>query len=158
MRLSGSLFGPTINLAKMPSRLLLRGILISVHLMTSLCQDGNKTGPVPLGAIKTIAQRREWHVRWSLSRCLRSATCENLRQPHYRPSSRHPWLLISQRFALAAVCGRSLQRPLMKSSGVRVLSGSAFCASDRFTAAVSIRQKQVSIVLEKGVSFVRVFP
>jgi hypothetical protein len=50
--------------------------------------------------------------------------------------------LISQRFALAAVSGRLLQKPRMQSSCVRVLSCSAFRSSDRFTAAVSIRQRQ----------------
>jgi hypothetical protein len=45
--------------------------------------------------------------------------------------------------SLAAVSGRRLQKPRMKSSGVRVLSCSAFRGSDRFTAALSIRQRQV---------------
>jgi hypothetical protein len=49
--------------------------------------------------------------------------------------------LISKRFVLAAVSARPLQKPRMKSSGVRVLSCSAFRGSDRFTAAVSIRQR-----------------
>jgi hypothetical protein len=40
--------------------------------------------------------------------------------------------------------GRPLQKLRMKSSGVCVLSCSAFRGSDRFTAAVSIRQRQVS--------------
>jgi hypothetical protein len=40
--------------------------------------------------------------------------------------------------------GRPLQTLRMKSSGVCVLSCSAFRGSDRFTAAVSIRQRQVS--------------
>jgi hypothetical protein len=48
--------------------------------------------------------------------------------------------LISQRFALAVVSGRSLQNPRMKSSSVCVHSCSAFRGSDRCTAAVSIRQ------------------
>jgi len=50
--------------------------------------------------------------------------------------------LISQRFVLAAVSARPLQKPRMKSSGVRVLSCSAFRGFDRFTAAISIRQRQ----------------
>jgi hypothetical protein len=50
--------------------------------------------------------------------------------------------LISQRFALAAVSGRPLQKSRRKSSGARVLSCRAFRGSDRFTAAVSIRQRQ----------------
>src|SRR6267154_5006018 len=50
--------------------------------------------------------------------------------------------LISQRFVLAAVSGRPLEKPRMKSSAVRVLGCSAFRGSDRFTAAVSVRQRQ----------------
>ena len=42
------------------------------------------------------------------------------------------------------VSGRPLQKLRMKSSGVCVLSCSAFRGSDGFTAAVSIRQRQVS--------------
>jgi hypothetical protein len=49
--------------------------------------------------------------------------------------------LISQRFAFAALSGRPLQKPRMKSSGVCALSCSAFRGTDRFTAAVSIRQR-----------------
>jgi hypothetical protein len=52
--------------------------------------------------------------------------------------------LIFQRFVLAAVSGGPLQEPRMKSSGVSVLSCSAFRASDRFTAAVSIRQRHLA--------------
>jgi hypothetical protein len=51
--------------------------------------------------------------------------------------------LISKRFVLAAVSGRPLQKPRMKSSCVCVLSCRAFRGSDRFTAAVSIRQRHV---------------
>ena len=40
--------------------------------------------------------------------------------------------LISQRFVLAAASGRPLQKPRMKSSGVRFLSCSAFRGSDQF--------------------------
>ena len=52
--------------------------------------------------------------------------------------------LISQRFVLAAASGRPLQKPRMKSSGVRFLSCSAFRGSDRFTVTVSIRQRHES--------------
>jgi len=58
-----------------------------------------------------------------------------------RPLSDTDGCLISQRFALAAVSGRPLQKPRMKSSGVRFLSRSAFRGSDCFTAAVSIRRE-----------------
>ena len=51
--------------------------------------------------------------------------------------------LISQRFVLAAVSGRPLQKPRMKSSGLCVLSCTALRGSDRFTAAVSIHQRQL---------------
>jgi hypothetical protein len=67
-------------------------------------------------------------------------------QPHCRAPSINGGCLISQRFVLAAVFGRPLQKPRMRSSGVRVLSCSAFRGSDRFLAAVSIRQRQVSLV------------
>ena len=62
------------------------------------------------------------------------------------PLSETGGCLISQRFALAAVSGRPLQKPRMKSSGVCVLNCSAFGGSDRFTAAVSIRLRQEAIV------------
>jgi hypothetical protein len=52
--------------------------------------------------------------------------------------------LISQRFMLAAVSGRPLQKPLP----VFAFSVAArFAAPDRFTAAESIRQRQVDITL-----------
>ena len=50
--------------------------------------------------------------------------------------------LISQRFALATVSSRPLQKPGMKSPGLCVRSCTALRGSDRFTAAVSIRQRQ----------------
>jgi len=55
----------------------------------------------------------------------------------------------TQRFALAAVSGRPLQKSRMKSSGVRLLSCSAFRGSDPFTAAVSIRHRQVAAHLHE---------
>jgi hypothetical protein len=50
--------------------------------------------------------------------------------------------LICQRLALAVVSGQLLQKPRMKSSGVCVVSCTAFRGSDRFTAIVLIRQRQ----------------
>jgi hypothetical protein len=44
------------------------------------------------------------------------------------------------------VSGQLLQKPRMKSSGVCVVSCTAFRGSDRFTAIVLIRQRQVSFV------------
>jgi hypothetical protein len=60
------------------------------------------------------------------------------------PLSETGGCLIPQRFALAAVSGRPLQKPRMKSPGLCALSCTALRGSDRFTAAVSIRQRQVS--------------
>ena len=51
--------------------------------------------------------------------------------------------LICQRLALAVVSGQLLQKPRMKSSGVCVVSCTAFRGSDRFTAIVLIRQRHV---------------
>jgi hypothetical protein len=45
------------------------------------------------------------------------------------------------------VSGQLLQKPRMKSSGVCVVSCTAFRGSDRFTAIVLIRQRQGSIHL-----------
>ena len=55
--------------------------------------------------------------------------------------------LICQRLALAVVSGQLLQKPRMKSSGVCVVSCTAFRGSDRFTAIVLIRQRQVEFEL-----------
>ena len=53
--------------------------------------------------------------------------------------------LISQRFAFACGIRSTSAETRMKSSGVCVLSCSAFRGSDRFTAAVSIRQGQAGM-------------
>jgi hypothetical protein len=53
--------------------------------------------------------------------------------------------LICQRLALAVVSGQLLQKPRMKSSGVCVVSCTAFRGSDRFTAIVLIRQRHARI-------------
>ena len=53
--------------------------------------------------------------------------------------------LICQRLALAVVSGQLLQKPRMKSSGVCVVSCTAFRGSDRFTAIVLIRQRQALV-------------
>jgi hypothetical protein len=42
------------------------------------------------------------------------------------------------------VSGQLLQKPRMKSSGVCVVSCTAFRGSDRFTAIVLIRQRQLA--------------
>jgi hypothetical protein len=52
--------------------------------------------------------------------------------------------LICQRLALGVVSGQLLQKPRMKSSGVCVVSCTAFRGSDRFTAIVLIRQRQAN--------------
>jgi len=51
--------------------------------------------------------------------------------------------LICKRLAPAAVSGQPLQKSPMKSSGVCVLSCSAFRGSDRSAVAVSIRQRHL---------------
>jgi hypothetical protein len=53
--------------------------------------------------------------------------------------------LICQRLALAVVSGQLLQKPRMKSSGVCVVSCTAFRGSDRFTAIVLIRQRHLQL-------------
>src|SRR5450631_387994 len=58
--------------------------------------------------------------------------------------------LICQRLALAVVSGQLLQKPRMKSSGVCVVSCTAFRGSDRFTAIVLIRQRQARIEMFEG--------
>lgn len=55
---------------------------------------------------------------------------------------RHRWLPIFQRPALAAVSGRRRHKLPMKSFDFSVLDRSVFRGSDRFTATVSIRQRQ----------------
>jgi hypothetical protein len=51
------------------------------------------------------------------------------------------------------VSGQLLQKPRMKSSGVCVVSCTAFRGSDRFTAIVLIRQRQaIRLIQPDGVS------